>query len=309
MPNDWPVFHESWWLDAVAGSGNWGECVVEEKGKIIARLPWCRIKKNGLIYITTPPITPFMGPWFRSSEGNTQQKKISIENRLTEILIKNLPNYDYFNQGFDIKINNWQQWYWMGYSATPYYTYRYSNLLNLDNIWAGMSSSTRNDINHANKSGILISENVNINQIFELLLINFKKNNIPPPFSRELLIRLDNACKENQARKVIGAYTPEGRLCAVAYLVHNSYTTYNLINASDITTLNRGAMSLVLWESIKYASTVSKNFDFEGSMIKPVERFYRNFGGELTQYYQVERSKNILILILSIIKEIKRLFK
>lgn len=36
---------------------------------------------------------------------------------------------------------------------------------------------------------------------------------------------------------------------------------------------NSGATSLLIWEVIKFASTVSKKFDLEGSKLEPVERF------------------------------------
>jgi hypothetical protein len=46
-------------------------------------------------------------------------------------------------------------------------------------------------------------------------------------------------------------------------------------------------MSLLLWEAIKHARTVTRTFDFEGSMIEPIERFFRAFGGTLTSYLHV----------------------
>jgi hypothetical protein len=50
-----------------------------------------------------------------------------------------------------------------------------------------------------------------------------------------------------------------------------------------------GAGSLVLWEAIKFAATVSEQFDFEGSMIEPVERFFRAFGGTPTPYFSIQK--------------------
>ena len=42
-----------------------------------------------------------------------------------------------------------------------------------------------------------------------------------------------------------------------------------------------------MWEAIVRARQVTGVFDFEGSMIKPVERFFRSFGSRQTPYLRV----------------------
>ena len=44
-----------------------------------------------------------------------------------------------------------------------------------------------------------------------------------------------------------------------------------------------------MWESILRARLVTDVFDFEGSMIGPVERFFRAFGSRQTPYLKVSR--------------------
>jgi hypothetical protein len=52
---------------------------------------------------------------------------------------------------------------------------------------------------------------------------------------------------------------------------------------------NSGAMSLLVWEALRFAATVTERFDFEGSVIEPVERFFRAFGGAQKPYFRVTR--------------------
>ena len=54
-----------------------------------------------------------------------------------------------------------------------------------------------------------------------------------------------------------------------------------------ISRANNFAMSALLWEAILYSKNELKAqvFDFEGSMIPSIERYFRKFGGELTPYY------------------------
>ena len=57
----------------------------------------------------------------------------------------------------------------------------------------------------------------------------------------------------------------------------------------------------IIWEGIKFASTASKTFDFEGSMIEGIESFFRQFGATPTVYYQI-RKQNIALEIFEFIK-------
>jgi hypothetical protein len=54
-----------------------------------------------------------------------------------------------------------------------------------------------------------------------------------------------------------------------------------------------GAMSLLTWEAIKYAGQVTRRFDFEGSMLRPVERFFRAFGGRQVQLPRLARGATL----------------
>jgi hypothetical protein len=45
-----------------------------------------------------------------------------------------------------------------------------------------------------------------------------------------------------------------------------------------------------MWSAIKVAKSKGvKTFDFEGSMIPGVEKFFRGFGGELTTYFAIQK--------------------
>ena len=42
-----------------------------------------------------------------------------------------------------------------------------------------------------------------------------------------------------------------------------------------------------MWHAIQFAATVSRVVDFEGSMMEPVERFFRGFGAVQTPYFAI----------------------
>ena len=81
----------------------------------------------------------------------------------------------------------------------------------------------------------------------------------------------------------------QDRVHAACYIVWDQQAAYYLIGARDEQFANRGAMSLLIWEAIRRASAVTKAFDFEGSMIEPVERYFRSFGGRQVLYLRVTK--------------------
>jgi hypothetical protein len=48
-------------------------------------------------------------------------------------------------------------------------------------------------------------------------------------------------------------------------------------------------MSLLMWESIKFASSFVDEFDFEGTMVESIERFIRGFGAAQSPYFQLTK--------------------
>jgi hypothetical protein len=81
------------------------------------------------------------------------------------------------------------------------------------------------------------------------------------------------------------------------------------MGGSDPELRNSGANSLCMWEAIKFASTVTKAFDFEGSMIESVERFFRAFGARQVPYFQISKINSPFVKIYRDIRSWKRMLQ
>jgi hypothetical protein len=77
---------------------------------------------------------------------------------------------------------------------------------------------------------------------------------------------------------------------AVAYAVWDDKAAYYVLGGGEPDLRNSGATSLLVWELIMRAREVTDVFDFEGSMMEPLERFFRAFGGRQTPYLHVFRA-------------------
>lgn len=270
------LFQEPWWLDAVA-AGEWDEVVVKRGGSIAARLPFVRRKIFGRTLLLQPKLTPYLGPWLRPSNAKVANR-IAEQKQLMRELIDGLPRFDLFRQSFAPEITYWLPFHWRGFSQSARYTYRLSNLMNLADTWTCVRENVRREIRKAKKI-VAVRNDLDIERFARTWNLTFRRQGRSMPVSLELLCRLDRACAERNCRRMFFAEDAHGRIHAAAYLVWNDDCAYYLMGGGDEELRNSGAGSLVMWEAIAFASTVSRQFDFEGSMIEPVERFFRAFGG------------------------------
>lgn len=280
------IFQQPWWLEAVA-PGQWGEVVVERGDEIAARMPYVINKKYGLTMLTMPPLTQTLGPWLRPSKAK-YARQLSEQKQLMNKLIEQLPDVDYFCQNFSPYITNWLPFYWRGFTQTTRFTYRLEDLTDLDVIWSGFNENVRNKIRKAQKQ-VEIRDDLSIQDFIKINELTFIRQGIELPYSAELVERLHKVCQEHNASKAFFAIDEQDRIHAAIYLVWDSNTAYYLMAGEHPELRKSGANSLLIWEAIKYASTVTKVFDFEGSMIEPVEEFVRAFGGRQTPYYQITK--------------------
>jgi Acetyltransferase (GNAT) domain len=108
-----------------------------------------------------------------------------------------------------------------------------------------------------------------------------------------------SAARERQAGAVRLAVDEDGRQHAGAFFVWDAERLYYLVGGSDTALRSSGGMSLVIWDGIKLAGSLGLRFDFEGSMIEPIERFFRGFGGTPEPYLHVTHTSRRLAAALS----------
>lgn len=292
--NSISIFSQHWWLDAVAGEENWDVILVEEKGKIIASLPYYFKKRMGFKLITMPRLTPKMGMWIKYPIGQDDTSKLSYEKMIIEKLIEQLPPYDMYLQNFDYSFDNWLPFYWRNFNQTTKYTYIIENIHNHDAVYSDFRSNVKRNIKKAQKMVGIHTEN-DIKKFYEIYKKTFEIQNIPTPNSLELLSKIDLFCSNRECRKIFFAEDEFARVHAAVYIIWDKVSAYYLMGGSDAALRNSGAMSLLLWEAIKFTSTFVEKFDFEGSMIEPIERFFRSFGAVQKPYFQIRKTNSLLL--------------
>jgi lipid II:glycine glycyltransferase (peptidoglycan interpeptide bridge formation enzyme) len=163
-------------------------------------------------------------------------------------------------------------------------------------LWTQCSENIRREIRKAqNRFSLNIRNDLSVQEFLDLNEKTFARQGMKLPYSRKFVTRLDTACRERSARKIFIAEDSEGRRHAGVYTVWDENSAYYLMGGSEPTLRNSGAMSFCMWEAIRFSATVTKNLDFEGSMLEPVERFFRAFGAIQTPYFSIEKTPSRLI--------------
>jgi len=264
-----PIFHQPWWLDAVA-PGRWDAATVERGGRTLAAMPFV-----------------VRGP-----------------RRLRVLLERKLPAVVVFHQNFSTSFMNCLPFIWAGYRAEFRYTYQLRDLSSEQALWAGPAGNIRREIRKATRR-LEVREVTDVERFYRVWAKTFERQGVAAP-DRRRLERIDAECAKRDARTILFAYDEVGQVHAVAYTVRDRRTTYYLMGGGDPHLRTSGAGSLLVWEAIRRASADSQVFDFEGSMLRPVERFFRAFGGRQTPYPHVSRATRVGGVALTIRANAKR---
>lgn len=285
------IFQKKWWLDAVAPSA-WNEVKVKNNdGDTVAIIPYVVKKRYGFTLLTMPPLTQTLGPWLDSYSGK-YTSRLSKEKKLMTDLITGLPKFDFFRQNFHYSITNWLPFHWAGFEQTARYTYVIDNLSDPDKVWKEARENIRREVRKAKKK-VGVRTDLGLEAFLDLNEMTFQRQGLALPYSRRLVSRLDKACNDHNCRKMFFAEDSQGRLHAAIYIVWDEKAAYYLMGGANPELRNSGATSLLMWEAIQFASTVTQTFDFEGSMIEPVERFFRAFGARQKIFFTISKANSL----------------
>lgn len=285
-----PLFSRDWWLDIVCGEKNWdARLLYSSTGEIMAAMPLF-IPIRGTVIM--PFYTQTMGPWLRESAAD--QKAVS---RLTQRqmllckLVAELKDIPTFLQNFHYTITDWLPFYWEGYRQTTRYTYLLDEIKNHERVWNEMATNVRRNILKAKeKHQITIRRGIPTDELIRIQAMSFERQRLMPK-GTSVLRQLIEISRQRQQGDVWGAYDRDGNLHAAVFVVWQSSSAYYIAGGGDPSLRASGAHSRVMWQAIQDVSAYTDRFDFEGSMLPGVERFFREFGARQTPYFSIQKGK------------------
>lgn len=258
-------------------------------------------KKFGLQIFRNPPYTPVMGPFLKiDTKNNVKIMKTwkSVLSSMADFIESQ--NFSITTFSLSRGIIDTQPFIWKKFMVHPAYTYVVDLMESLDKIEKNLSKSHRKDINKTAKDGLMTK------QIDDMTIV---KDLVLKTFSRQ-----EKKADEVFLDKILFEFSTPDNSCAFAtykdslpisttFFVHDNSTAYALLGGYDHDNKHIGAGVATRWEAIKHAKKIGlQYFDFEGSMIPRIEKFYRGYGGRLTPYYRVNKAKLPLEILLKFYK-------
>jgi len=284
-----PIYSRDWWLDCVCGDSSWDVLLYLKNEEIEAAMPYYSPLKK---IITMPSFTQTMGIWFnpafedRDYSGNLYRKQAICED-----LIMRLPAHDYFHQNFHYSFTDWLPFYWNDYRQTTRYTYVLPKIGNPGDLWNNLSENVSRNIQKAkNKNQLIIKRNVPTDSFMEINAQTYQRQGMKP-YHPEMLKRLINLSRSQNQGDIWGAFDEQNRLHAAVFIVWQENCAYYIAGGSDTKLRKSGGLAMTMWTVINDLSGQVGAFDFGGSMVKGIERFFREFGTLQKSYFVIEKGK------------------
>jgi len=276
-----------WWNEVV--KEDWEVLVLVKNDEAYAVWPYYKRKKMGVNFLANPHFSPYVGPFLTNPKNAKVSKKIAFEHDSYSALIDQLPKAQVMEFNFPLSFNNGLAFNWNGFKTGLKYTYLLNLNLAEDELFASFRENIRRQIKKAEKNFKIIDSS-DANLLKEMLNNSFS-NSIPLSYFERLVTYVEkNKCGELK----VAAF--DNSIQASVLTIWDNDSAYYLIGGKEIGATNYGAMSLLLWNSIKNSKQRGlKLFNFEGSSIKNVEHYLRGFGGELVSSHRYEKNSSKLL--------------
>lgn len=289
-----PVFSQPWWLDAVCGKDNWDVYVVEKGGIYVAAMPYYFENRDGFKVITKAKNTQNNGIIIRYPSEQKYTTKLGYEEAIINEIIDYIEELgiDKYEQQYHFNFTNWLPFFWRNYKEITRYTYIIDDTQNMSTVEENYSSNVRKNIRKAQKLVHLYEDELSVDKFYEINQMSFERQGKEIPYSLEFVKRVFENGKKNNAVKILAAEDEKSRIYSVAFLVWDNESVYYLLNGTNPEFKNSQANCFLIHESIKLASNMGKRFDFEGSVIKPIEKAFREYGGLRKPYFRIFKTFN-----------------
>lgn len=268
-----------------------------KSGEMLGGFFLYREKRAGLSVYRNPRFTPFIGPFLKNEAKNPAQVNSNWKNALAVMaeFVDKLP-FAVFSVALSRNIIDTQPFIWRNFKAIVRYTYTIDLNIETKAIYSSMSADRRKSIKKAAKDGLEVKPVKNFDIVYDLTRKTFERQQV----------RINDI----YLKKILFEYSQNGNCFAYAtyskstplacvFCVSDNQRAYYLIGGYDDIEKHHGAGPLAMWEAINHAQRNGlKVFDFEGSSVPQIERYFRGFGGKLEPVFTVNKAKFIIELFL-----------
>ncbi len=267
------IYAHSWYLNLV--SPFW-DALVSDDYEAVFPLTWNR--KFGVDYLYQPYFTQQLG-MFSNDPADTKllgEFLIAIpkEFKLIEINL-NAKNAIPKNVSFES-------------------SGRLTHILNLaqshDQISSSYSDNLKRNLKKAMKEELTVNESENFS--FAIELFKSVKSSVVPmdDYHYELLEKICDYAISNRYGKYFEVHSKDNKIISAGFFLISENQIIHLLSTSNPEGKNTGAASHLMDFVIREYADSNFSFDFEGSNIESVARFYKSFGSHEVSYIHLRQN-------------------
>jgi len=294
------VFNTIDWLKIFEGEAR-AYGIYDKGNNLIGGFSIYKEKRFGFKIYRNPPFTPCIGPFLEIKAKNPVAVMNAWKKALSSMadFIEHLP-YSVISIPLNKNIVDTRPFIWKKFKVIPGYTYLLDLGKSIEDVRKGMSAERRNDMNKATRDGLITKLVDNFEMVKSLVLKTFSRQEMT--ISKYYLERILFEFANDSNSFAFATFKDDSPI-ATSFCIYDRETAYYLLGGYDYERKHHGAGALATWEAISYAQSLGlKYFDFEGSMVPQIERYFRGFGGQLTPYYRINKAKLPLEMLLKLFK-------
>ena len=271
--------------------------IFDQNGILFGGFLYYRGTMKGYPWFTNLPFTPSIALFYDNPAKNTSNR-IGHDKEVLEAVARYFrkltkPVHRYCLPPFVLDMQPFAS---RGFKVIPHLTYQIDLQSELKELQANLSAKLRNNLKKALADGIRVSPVSNNPECESLILGTYKRNDISirPQEIRNIFQKFAHA-----GNSFAIAAIQDDQMIAVSFFLHNQSTAYYMFGGFHDHLKHEGAGASTIWEGIlesrRRGLTV---FDFEGSMIPRIEKYFRGFGGKIVPYYTINRAPFMMEVIL-----------
>ena len=243
------IFNTTYWTKTF-GNGIQHYGIYNKGNELIGGFLIYKEKRFGMSIYRNPPFTPEIGPFFKVNAKNPVSV-LDIHKRCLSSMtdfIEKLP-HSIITLSLNKNIIDMQPFLWGKIKVSPVYTYLLNLAMSIEDIWKGMSSERRKNINKGLKDGLIVKQLTNYEIIRSLVLKTFfrQRMRINEFYLNKILFEFANS-----KNSFAFATYKNDNIFACSFCIYDKYTAYYLFGGYDSENKHHGAGTLSMWEAIKY---------------------------------------------------------
>ncbi len=288
------IFQQPWWMDAIAPG--W-KAVGAFNGAVPAGLWSLPIEaKFGFRLIRNPPLTPYLSPTVFHPAGGAPGRRDAYEQDVMTALLEAAPPAPVWSISLAPGVAQAGLLAQAGFRVSARQTF----LLPIgsrseEEVFSRMHEDTRRAVRRAADELQIADEPDSVELLYQFQSATHHRQGARLSYTHTAMQALHGAARQQGATALWVARKSGVEQAALWHLWNPSGPeSIYLVGARNPETKEARALTALIWHAAMHSKALGmETFDFEGSMISGVERFFRTFGADRTLYLTASKETSL----------------